>query len=526
MAGINWLIEQLRNAISGGGDRGNDAMTADRALSYAPVWYAVNKISGHIGRLPLNLHRITGDQNRKITNHLGYRLLRVKPNAYQVPFTFKRQITAHALLWGNGRAYIHRDGLNSELIPLMPDRTDTVLVEGEKIHFTKVDRDDRLDIWDDIKRAMAQSKRDGIGNSVVAIPDSEVIHIHGLGFDGVKGKSLISLAAQSWGVGIGAETQERKKQRKGYSGGLMLEAPEGAFRKEQDAQEFLKFFRDSHDGEENAGKTGLLRAGIKANVLAMSNQDAQFIEQRMFQRQEAALWFLLEQILGDDSSVSYNSLEQKNLAYLQNCLGSWLTMWEEETESKLLSPSEIDQGFYFKFNDGALLRTDKQTTAQIVSTLITSRVINPNEAREMFEMNPYEGGEVYENPAVTSGSPGQTDERDSEDDGQLNTRAAESRVRNLIGVESNRVRNAVKSQNFLDWMDKFYAKWETKLASAIEEIGGSGEVAKAHCEESKRQLLACTDATQEEFAGLIEACVATWADRVAVIIEDMEIAKC
>jgi len=524
MAGVNWLIEMLRNAISGG-DHGEDGMTADRALSYAPVWYAVNKITGHVGRLPLNLHRISGNENKKITNHLGYRILRVKPNAYQVPFTFKRQITCHALLWGNGRAYIHRDGLNSELIPLMPDRTDTVLVDGEKVHFTKVDRDDRLELWEDIKQAMRKAKIDGIGNSVIAIPDSEVIHIHGLGFDGVKGRSLISLAAQSWGVGLGAEKQERKKQKKGYSGGLMLEAPESAFRKEQEANEFLQYFRENHDGEENAGKTGLLRAGIKANVLSMSNTDAQFIEQRMFQRQEAALWFCLEQILGDDSSVSYNSLEQKNLAYLQNCLGSWLTMWEEECESKLLTTSEIERGFYFKFNDGALLRTDKQTTAQIVSTLITARVINPNEAREMFEMNPYDGGNLYENPSVTSGQPGQSlDNKPNDED--LNNRAAESRIRNLIIVESNRVRNAVKSQNFLDWMDKFYAKWETKLSSALEEIGGCSEAAKAHCEESKRQLLGCADATPEDFAGVIDACVATWADRVAVIIEDMEIARC
>jgi HK97 family phage portal protein len=315
--------------------------------------------------LPCNLHRINGRRNEKVLNHLGYRLLRVRPNQYQTPFIFKRQLQCHALLWGNGRAYVHRNGLQTELIPLMPDRTQTMLVEGTKVHFTVVDRDERLPI--DIDASQNPHK-------VVDINDADVIHVPGLGFDGVEGKSLISVAAQSWGLGLGAETQERKKQRKGYSGGLMLEAPAGVFRQEKDAQEFLENFRKDHEGEEKAGRVGMLREGIKANVLAMSNSDAQFIEQRKFQRQDAALWFMLEHILGDDSSVSYSSLEQKNLAYIQNCLSAWLTTWEQELEAKLLTPAETNSGYYFKFNDGALLRGDKAATMTFATAGVTARI--------------------------------------------------------------------------------------------------------------------------------------------------------
>src|SRR5690606_35701299 len=144
--------------------------------------------------------------------------------------------------------------------------------------------------------------------------------------------------------------------------------------------------------------------GVKANVMAMSNRDAEFVSTLMYMRQEEALRFMLENILGDDSSVSYNSLEQKNLAYMQNCLNPWLRQWEEECELKILSSRELSDGYYFKFNDGALLRTDKATSMTTASLAIQNKVWSRNEVREMFYMNPVEGGDVFENPAITPGN--------------------------------------------------------------------------------------------------------------------------
>jgi HK97 family phage portal protein len=516
--GLIGLAKRLVGMLNGGSGDDDDYMTANKALSYAPVWYAVNKIAGHVGRLPLNLHQEKGRENVKIKKHLGYRTLRVRPNAFQTPFVFKRQITAHALLWGNGRAAIHRDGMRTELIPLLPDRCETHLINGEKVHFYKPDRDERFSFWDDVKKAVDESIQTGLPSSVMAFGDSEVLHIHGLGFDGVSGQSLISLASQSWGLGIGAEAQERARQKRGYAGGLMLEAPQGALRNEDEAKRFLDHFRKNHDGEENAGRTGLLREGITASAKAMSNADAQFIEQRKFQRQEAALWFLLEQILGDDSSVSYKSLEQKNLAYLQNCLGSWLTTWEEECEAKLLTEIDVARGFYFKFNDGALLRSDKVTTATTVSTLIRARVINPNEGRDMFDLNPYQGGDSYENPSITPGPAGGGQER----------RAIESRLEGLVRVEANRAKAGAVAKNFVDWLDGFYPKWQKTLAKAIEDLGGDGAIAEDHCEQSKAELLACADVATsiDDLKKAVAKCVANWTERVATLADELEAMKC
>lgn len=506
MAGLNWLISQFRRVLGSGH---TDGMTIDKALSYPPVWHAVSKISGHVAYLPLNLHQETVrrgvKRNEKPTEHLGYRVFRVRANAYQTPFVLKRQLMLHALLVGNGYAYINRDGLMTELWPLMPDRIETHIIAGEKVHLYKPDRDERLSLREDIQQSIERSKQSG-KFEVIPLSDADVFHVSGLSYDGFSGKSLLTLAARSWNLGIGAELTERSRQRKGYAGGLMLEAPDHVLTKEKDAEEFLEAFRKRHDGEENAGKTGLLTRGIKANVIQMSQVDAQFLENRKFQRQDAALVFMLEQILGDDSSVSYSSLEQKNLAYLQNCLSPWLKCIEEEADVKLLTESERKRGFYFKFNDGALLRTDKLTTANIISILRGAEVLSANDGREWFDMNPYEGGDNYDNPNTKSGRLGSS----STTAEPATSSVVQNRLKHLLKTEGKQAIDACKSSNFVAKIDTLYSKWLNTWASDI-----GDDAAKEHCETSKNELLACADKakSKEELTKLVTELVASWPSK-------------
>ena len=498
-------------------------MRADRALKNPIVWNAVSKISGHIGQLPLNLHRMNGRNIEKPTDHYVYNLMRVRPNAYQIPFVFKRTLTSHALLWGNGYAYIHKVGLRvAELIPLRPDAMAVGLYEGEKVFVYCPNRDERIGLWEQITENP---------NETLTFTNDEILHIQGLGSDGVCGYSLISLARESWEGGLAAMSRNLSQLRKGHSGGVVLEAPPGQLRDETKAREFLEAWRRDNDGESNAGKTALLREGVNAKVLAMSNRDAEFIETLKHMRQEEALRFMLESVLGDDSSVSYNSLEQKNLAYLQNCLAPWMCNWEEESERKLLTPADMVAGYYMKFNDGALLRIDKATSMQTAATAIQNMVWTRNEVREMFDYNPVEGGDEFLNPAITPGAgspePDPMDDNESDATPSESTNRAASRVmlERLCKIEQQRAEQAASSaSNFCAWIDKFYAKWEPKLANDIEEIGGDRELATIHCNESKRGLLECAEqATQDTLADVVGACVENWQGRASGILTEMEL---
>lgn len=525
---FSMLSQLIRNALAT--DPHGDYMNADKAVSYAAVKFCVDKISSHIAQMPLNLHKITRDRNEKDTRHVGYRLLRVRPNRYQTPYVFKRQMMTHALLWGNARAYRWQNGPKVELIPLMPDRCDTFLVEGEKVHIYLINRDERLSLADDIQRQMDESQREGRKPELLVLQDRDVWHLPGLNFDGIKGKSVIGMARESFSVGLGHQAVERNQQKKGYAGGILLEAPVGAFRKPEDASEFLSEFKKWNAGE-HGDPIAMLREGIKANVMAMNNSDAQFIESRRFQREEVMLWFSMPTMPGDDASVSYNSLEQKNLTYRIDCLGPWMTLMEEESEAKLLTEAEVRNGYYFKFNDGAILRTDKQTTATIASTLISSRVINPNEAREWFDMNPYEGGELFENPAVSPGQPGDNGEQAEdtlEPPASMENRAMLDAIDHMIGVEGKRVIEACKSPNFVAKIERFYTKWEATFANKLESLGIDRNLATEHCRESQDRLLAISGkvATQEELSASVADEVSGWNSRAYGIIEEAGAAKC
>lgn len=489
-------------------------MTAHRALTYAPVWNCVSRITGAFSVMPLNIHRELGRNKTIQLRHSSYQLFRWRANAYQTPGVFKQQMICHALLWGNARAFIVRDGSGRpiELLPILPDSSDTFLVKGEKWHVAILDPEDRI--------KLLSSGEEVSPEQLTWFKDEDVWHIPGLGFDGLKGKSLINLAKQSWGVGLDAEKHVAKQQKKGYAGGLMLEAPTGAFRQEKEAQEFLTNFRKNHEGADNAGTIGMLREGIKANVMAMSNSDAQFIEQRRFQREDAALWFVMQSILGDSSGNSYASLEQKNLAYRMECLAPWSTKIEEESDMKLLTKSERRRGFYHKFNDGALLRTEKKATMEFISQGITARVLNPNEAREMLDLNPYDGGDEYVNPnTIAKGS--ETEKPDkTEEDPEKKDAATRSRINQLIDVECKRVAESARKAseqglNFLQWVDNFYDKnWQPKLMSVFDELGLEDSRAIDWCRESKERLLSCCDySTVETLPENVANCVFSWKIR-------------
>ena len=508
-------------------------VTPDTAMTWAPIWYSVNKIAGHVGQLPLVLHKRLDKGSERATDHPSFSLMKSKPNAWQTPMVFKQQLQAHSLLHGNSFAFIVRTGdMPDQLLPLDPGNTGVRMEAGEKIYYHMPMEHDPILKY---KKPMKRSDIDGnfVGD-VIRLRDYEVMHVPGLGFDGIAGLSLWKVASESWSIGMHADRRMRIGFEKGFKSAMLIEAPDGMFRDPKKAKEFIDDFNKFHSGSSNADKVGLLREGMKTHVTQMSGQDAQVIENRRYQRQDAALWFLLESILGDDSSVSYNSLEQKNLAYLSNCLMRWLITWEEECNRKLLTQQEqVNDSHYFKFNVAALLRSDMATSMSTLSLGINSRIYSPNEAREKLELNPYEGGDEYANPSITPGSP-ESKQTAHKDDTASNkdtaTAAVRSRIMWLILVEKKRVTvQAEHSKNFVDWLGKFYQKWEPRLAKGVADCIGNDEdsalvIAGEYCEQSIDMLIQCAvkAKTKDELGAVVGECVSTWDARADDLIQQME----
>ena len=526
-SGLRYVEQWLSDSLGGGSESHSGVRVNVRsALGYPPVWYSVNKIGGHLGQLPLSCKVRTQGGSKNATSHPAYRLMKRSPNRHQTPINFKETMMAHALLMGSGRSAIIRDDMGRpiELLPLLPDRTRTVLHEGQKWHITSIDIHDAL--VDHVPKDQ--------NVTYYKIPDEDVLHVPGLSMNGVEGLTLIDVARESFGLGLAAQKATSRNFKNNARPGVILEAPVGMFRNEEDAKETLDAFNESHAGLDESGKAALLRDGMTIKTVPISAKDAEWLDQRKFERQDAALLFLLESILGDDSSVSYNSLEQKNLAYLSNCLMRWIVKWEQECDKKLLTERQkrLDTHF-FKFNVSALLRADSKTQMITMTGYLKNRVYSPNEVRAKLDELPYDGGDEYANPAITPGSgsePGQGEPGADESDGErikeesaikLAKQAMNARVSHMIGIECKRVNDAAKNQkNFNDWVDRFYEGWVTNFTSMLVEIGGDESLASIHCDHSRDSLIELTGrVTVSDLTDAVSSMMETWAVRSEEITE-------
>lgn len=520
--GIGGWVSTLLEAWNTTNTDGSTRVSEANALTYPPAWYAVNKIAGHVAQMPLTVKRRSDGGAESDTSHIAYRAVKTRPNTYQTAAVFKSQLMMHYLLWGNARAAIYRSGGTIELLPLLPYDTCTIWDDGQKWHVTKLQRDTRLTLIED----MLENPE-----SQVAYMDSDVLHMPWVTSNGIDGIGALYAGKRSLGMGIDAEKHVAKSLSKGFSGRAMLEAPQGAFRKEEDAREFLDEFNKRHKGSEG-DEVGMLREGIKLNIVSNSARDNQLIEQRVFQRQDAALIFMLESMIGDDASVSYNSLEQKHLAYLVNCLGPILVKWEEECNEKLLSDAEKRaDSHFFKFNTGALLRTDYPTTIATLSQALQARIITRNEAREKLDLNTVEGGDAFENPNIDTrqdeNTPSEPEDDNSGDGSQPQSRRADavrSRLQHMLGVEVKRVKAATGNKDYIAWADRFYSRWQTTFGDVIAELGGDESLADDYCSSHKSQILKIYDvATSDVFLAEIEQVTDGWSIESIVksILEDL-----
>lgn len=493
-----------------------ERLSFTQSISVPPVWHALNKITEDVGQLPLCVKKITRAGDEIDYNHPGYNLLMEQPNEIQPPSLFKQQVTAHAIMYGNGRAAIIRDenGVPLELLPMLPDRTWTFLHKGTKYHVTKPEINDE-------KNLMMGLEGRGDDRGFIAFKDTDVIHICGFSYDGVEGIGLMHIGQYTFSIGYNSQKHYDQQLKKGFRGKLFVEAPPGRFRDYEEAKKFIEEFNETEGGSDNSWKASLLREGMKVSAVNMSNNDAQFESMWKVNRQDVGMLFGLESMPGDGSPKSYNSLEQYSLMY-GRALDRWLNKWEEQSDMKLrTNPQKIRRSHYYQFDRKAIYRTDRQIEVDTLCKLVQHTIYSPNDARDALGMNKREGGDVYQNPS-TSSELAATTEEDTEDDSSEETRtnsqerrAVEAMVQSLIQTEAHQATRGSKSKNFVDWIEKNYAKWEPKLAEKLEAIGIDRDLARIHCEESREILLdVAGTSTPENLEENVTKAVSTWTNRV------------
>ncbi len=378
---------QNRTAGSGhtfyfGGSTSGKAVTERSAMQMTAVYSCVRILAEAIAGLPLNLYRYTEDGGKeKAIDHPLYLLLHDEPNPEMSSFVFRETLMTHLLLWGNAYAQIIRNGKGEviALYPLMPNKM-------------TVDRDEKGQLYYSYQRGTDEAIRDK--NQTVILRPTDVLHIPGLGFDGLVGYSPIAMAENAIGMAIACEEYGAKFFANGAAPGGVLEHP-GTLK---DPQRVRESWQSTFGGSSNSNKIAVLEEGMKYTPIGISPEQAQFLETRKFQINEIARIFRVPpHMVGDLEKSSFSNIEQQSLEFVKYTLDPWVVRWEQSITRTLLTQEEKSR-YFVKFNLEGLLRGDYQSRMNGYAIARQNGWMSANDIRELENLDRIsaeEGGDLY-----------------------------------------------------------------------------------------------------------------------------------
>ena len=365
-----------------GGSSAGKNVNERSAMQMTAVYSCVRILAEAVAGLPLHLYRYKedGGKERAIDNNL-YHLLHDEPNKEMSSFIFRETLMTHLLLWGNAYAQIIRNGKGEvvALYPLMPNKM-------------QVDRDENGELYYIYTRSSEEAKT--MEGAMVYLTPRDVLHIPGLGFDGLVGYSPIAMAKNAIGLAIATEEYGAKFFANGAAPSGVLEHP-GTIK---DPSRLRENWNSTFGGSANSGKVAVLEEGMKYTPISISPEQAQFLETRKFQIDEIARIFRVPpHMVGDLEKSSFSNIEQQSLEFVKYTLDPWVIRWEQSLSRSLLNEDE-KRKYFFKFNLEGLLRGDYESRMSGYATARQNGWMSANDIRELENLDKIpaeDGGDLY-----------------------------------------------------------------------------------------------------------------------------------
>lgn len=346
------------------------AITEDSAMRLSAVFGAVRVISETIASLPWEVKQDAGDSTRSASAHPINKLIH-HPNGMMTDFNFREVCQAHLCLHGNAFIAIRRNeaGQPVKLIPVHPDRVEVKVYKDEKFY------------------TIDQGKE--------TFDDTEMIHILGLSFDGIIGKSVIESARESIGLGLAADQFGGSFFGNGANVSAVLTHP-GKLSDEA-YKRLMASWQRRYSGMDNSHKTAILEEGMNLTKVSISPQESQFLETRKFGVEDIARFFRIPlAYLGSlENSSTRANIEEQGIQFQRNTILPWVKRWEAEFNRKLF-PGQED--YFIRMNMDGLLRGDISSRYSSYATARQWGWLSVNDIRKHESLDPIDGGNVYLQP--------------------------------------------------------------------------------------------------------------------------------
>jgi len=345
-------------------------VNTENALTSSAVFNAVALIAGTVASLPLHLMRRRGEGNSTATDKSLYSVLHTAANPEMTAMVLRETMTAHLLTWGNCYAEVVRDGYNNviELWPIPPNRMKVERQNGKLTYIINMGAEEHT-----LRR-------------------ENVLHIPGLGFNGIQGYSVITMAQESIGLGMAMEEFGARWFGSGTHPGVIVSHPG---KLSQDAHDNLKGdLVNKYSGLGKSHRLLLLEEGMKIEDVGVPPEDSQFLQSRQFQITDIARWFNLPpHKLKDLTKSSFSNIEQEQISFVTDSILPWLIRLESNYNMQLLTPGERANHLYFKHVVEGLLRGDAESRGKFYNQMFMIGAMSINDIRAKEEMNPIENGD-------------------------------------------------------------------------------------------------------------------------------------
>lgn len=361
-----WLFpdfeSSLNNFLLAGSDKSLSAVNPNTALTFSTVFACVRVIAESIATLPLFVYKRDGNNKIKAINHPLYSLLHDAPNNECTSVSFIESLITQILLVGNGFVEIVRDNFNIV--------KELHLIDSNKI---RIFRDTNNTI-------LFEYNSDGV---LITLSKSQVMHIAGLGWNGIIGLSPISMMRKQITTGLHQDNFALDFFSNGVKKVPIISHPSHL---NQDAKKNLKeSFRE-------AWEKGIvvLEEGMKIDPITMNLSDAQFLESRRFSVEEICRIFRVPpHLIGDLSRSTNNNIEHQSIEFVTHTIRPWCVRIEKALNSYLLNHLEKKK-YYIEFNLDGLLRGDTLTRQQANQIKLNNGVLTRNEWRRQENLNEVE----------------------------------------------------------------------------------------------------------------------------------------
>jgi HK97 family phage portal protein len=380
--GATLTIDEVIARLGGSGwgsPMSGETVNLSTALRVSAVLACVKVIADGCATPQLNIYRQTKDGKRELaTNIPEYRLLNRRPNEWQTSFEFRRTMTMHAALMGDGVAIkVKSPGSNRvrELIPV----TDVSIDEPGRYQ----------------ARYRCYDKFGLVGTFG---PD-DVLHIPNMRWELVKSLDVLNLAREAIGLSIAAErTQATLHSNGGRPAGILSSPQPLSAEAVTRLRAAWKEFTTS-----NRNGTAILDGDMTYKPLMMTGVDGQHIEQRRLQIEEVARAFGVFPIMigHSDKTATYASAEAMFSAHERHTLAPWHELWRQRLDEFVL---DGEGPLFAEFDTRYLTQGSMKDRAEWARTMIEMRLMTRNEVRDFFGMDSVDGGDEFWSPANISGN--------------------------------------------------------------------------------------------------------------------------